>query len=193
MVQTRQRIPWHKLQARRPRYVGVLAQARNQQGTTLPVPRRGVGRLGKHPTHRTKTSRKSPKNSPLRTNRCRNRTKQRERQRSQELARRAQNTIPTIRTRPRMERQDLSKLRRLHRRRPGTDALDLAQPENVGNTIQPAMEQDSPRTTPNLQSRKLDRNLKTARTNPTLRFDLSLLTLECSRSMREDIPMLLRE
>src|SRR5712691_7227032 len=178
MVQTRQRVPRHKLQACRLGYVGVLAQARNQQGTILPVPRRGMGRLGKHPAHRTKTGRKSPENSPLGTNRRRDRTEQRERQRSQELARRAQNTIPTIRTRPRMERQDLPKLRRLHRRRPGTDAPDLAQPENVGDTLQPAMEQNRPRTTTSLQSRKLDRSLKTARTNTSVRLDHKLLLLQ---------------
>src|SRR4029077_14641213 len=93
-----------------------------------------------------------------------------------------QDTIPAIRQSPGMERQDLLELRRLHRRRPGTNALDLAQPENVGNSLQPAMAQNSPRTTPSLQSRKLDRNPKTARANTTMRLDHKLLSPEPSRA-----------
>src|SRR6267378_133213 len=85
------------------------------------------------------------------------------------MARRAQNTLPTIRTRPRLERQNLPKLRRLHRRRPRTDAPNLTQPDHVGNTVQPAMEQNRPRTPPSLQSRKLDRDLKNPQANTTIR------------------------
>src|SRR5438270_11693936 len=124
-----------------------------------------MGRLGKHSAHRTEACGKSPQDSPLRTNRCCDRTQQRKRQIGKELARRAKDTVSAVRTRSWMERQDLSQLRPVHRRRPRIDAPNLAQPENVGNTIQPTLEQNSPRTSPSVQSRKLDRNPKTGQSN----------------------------
>src|SRR5216117_186836 len=72
-----------------------------------------------------------------------------------------------------MERQDLSQLRRIHRRRSRTDAPNLTQPENMGNTLQPTLEQNSPRTTPSVQSRKLDRDPKTGQPNTRLRPEKS--------------------
>src|SRR5437870_11809542 len=127
-----------------------------------------MGRLGKHSAHGAEACGKSPEDSPLGANRCCDRPQQRKRQCSKELARGVQHTLPAIRACPRMERQDLSQLRRIHRRRPRTDASNLAQPENVGNTIQQTLEQNRPRTTPSVQSRKLDRNPKTLQANTAL-------------------------
>ena len=127
-----------------------------------------MGRLGKHSAHRAKACGKSPEDSPIWANRCCDRPQQRKRQCSKELARGVQHTLPAIRACPRMERQDLSQLRRIHRRRPRTDASNLAQPENVGNTIQPTLEQNRPRTTPSVQSRKLDRNPEILQANTQL-------------------------
>src|SRR2546427_3363288 len=127
-----------------------------------------MGRLGKHSAHRAEACGKSPEDSPIWANRCCDRPQQRKRQCSKELAREIQHTLPAIRTCPRMERQDLSQLRRIHRRRPRTDASNLTQPENVGNTIQQTLEQNRPRTTPSVQSRKLDRNPKTLQANTAL-------------------------
>src|SRR5437660_5245001 len=132
------------------------------------MPGRGMGRLGKHAAHRTEACGKSPQDSPLRTNRCCDRTQQRKRQIGKELARRAKDTVSAVRTRSWMERQDLSQLRRIHRRRPRTDASNLTEPENVGNTIQPTLEQNRPRTTPSVQSRKLDRNPEILQANTQL-------------------------
>src|SRR2546427_11060533 len=135
-----------------------------------------MGRLGKHSAHRAEACGKSPEDSPIWANRCCDRPQQRKRQCSKELAREIQHTIPSIRTCPRMERQDLSQLRCIHRRRPRTDASNLAQPENVGNTIQPTLEQNRPRTSSSVQSRKLDRNPKTRQANTTLRLENRVLS-----------------
>src|SRR5437870_13371050 len=84
-----------------------------------------------------------------------------------------------------MEGQDLSQLRRIHRRRPGTDASYLAQPEHMGNTLHQTLEQDRPRTTPSVQSRKLDRNPKTHEANTVLTPENELLSDDlCHRFSR---------
>src|SRR5207249_7177481 len=85
-----------------------------------------------------------------------------------------------------MEGQDLSQLRRIHRRRSRTDAPNLTQPENVGNTIQPTLEQNSPRTTPSVQSRKLGRNPKTGQPNTRLRSEKGALISRLVRSIPAD-------